>query len=83
MPREHRDTLLKMLGLKDRGKLEEGFVTDIVILDPEKIRDKATFTNPHQYSEGIQYLIVNGEIVIENGNYNGKRVGKALRMNGK
>ena len=71
----------EMLGLKDRGKLEEGKVADIVIIDPEKIKDEATFTNPHQYSEGIQFLIINGKIVIENEKYKGQLAGKVLRMN--
>jgi N-acyl-D-amino-acid deacylase len=73
----------EMLGLKNRGKLKKGFIADIVIFNPEKIEDKATFANPHQYSEGIQYLIINGEIVIEDGKYNGKLAGKTLRMNEK
>jgi len=71
----------EMLGLKNRGKLAEGFIADIVIFDPEKITDKAIFVNPHQYSEGIQFLVINGEIVIEDGNYKGKLAGKALRKN--
>jgi len=71
----------EMLGLKNRGKLAEGFIADIVIFDPEKITDKATFSDPHQYSEGIQLLVINGKIVIEDGNYNGKLAGKALRKN--
>ena len=71
----------EMLGLDDRGKLEKGFVADLVILDPKNIKDHATFDEPHQYSEGVEFLLVNGQIVIENGNYNGKLAGKVLRMN--
>ncbi len=68
-----------MLGLKDRGLIKQGFVADIVVFDPETIRDKATFTEPHQYSEGIKYLLVNGRLVLENGEYSGTLAGKPLK----
>lgn len=70
-----------MLGLNDRGLIEQDLVADLVIFDPDRIRDKATFEEPHQYSEGIDYLLVNGEVVIENGKFNGTLAGKPLRMN--
>ena len=71
----------EMLGLQNRGKIVQGFIADIVIFDPEKIRDIAVYSDPHQYSIGIQYLLINGEIVIESGEYGGKLAGKALRLN--
>jgi N-acyl-D-aspartate/D-glutamate deacylase len=71
----------EMLGLTDRGMIEKGFAADLVIFDPQNIRDKSTFADPHHYSEGIIFLLINGELVIENGEYNGKLAGKALRMN--
>ncbi|MEA1896506.1 MAG: D-aminoacylase [Bacteroidota bacterium] len=71
----------KMLGLSDRGQISEGYVADIVVFNPETIRDLATFDKPHQYSKGIIYLLVNGQIVIEDEVYNGKLEGKTLRMN--
>ena len=71
----------EMLGLTDRGKIKKGFAADLVVFDPQNIRDKATFTDPHHYSEGIVFLFVNGEAVIEHGEYNGKLAGKTLRMN--
>ena len=70
-----------MLGLSDRGMIKKGFAADLVIFDPQTIRDKSTFTDPHHYSEGVVFLFVNGEPVIINGNYNGKLAGKPLRMN--
>jgi len=65
--------------LFDRGLLKEGFWADIVLFDPDKIIDTATYANPHQYPEGIEYVIVNGEIVIEKGNHTEKLPGKVLR----
>ena len=70
-----------MIGISDRGSLKVGHVADIVIFNPETIRDAATFNEPHQYSTGIDYLLVDGIQVIENGVYNGKLVGKPLRIN--
>ena len=67
------------IGLRDRGLLKEGFYADIVIFDPERIIDKATFTDPHQYPEGIEYVIVNGEIVVEKGEHTGAQAGMVLR----
>ncbi|MCK4748478.1 MAG: amidohydrolase family protein, partial [Bacteroidales bacterium] len=70
----------QMLGLNDRGQISEGYVADIVVFDPKTIRDVAAFGDPHQYSKGILYLLVNGQIVIEDEKYNGKLAGKTLRM---
>jgi len=64
-----------MLGLSDRGLIREGFAADILVFDPEKIRDNATYAQPHQYSSGIEFLIINGKTVIENGEYNGALAG--------
>jgi N-acyl-D-amino-acid deacylase len=53
------------LGLKDRGRIAEGMWADITIFNPQTIEDKATYKDPHQYPRGIPYVIVNGELVIE------------------
>ena len=50
----------------DRGLLREGYRADVTIFDPEHVTDKATFDQPHQYSEGIEDVIVNGKLVMEN-----------------
>lgn len=67
------------INLKDRGRLERGKLADIVIFDYDKIQDKATFTEPHQYPEGVPYVIVNGEIVVNSGEHTGAMPGKIIR----
>ena len=54
----------QLLRIKDRGLLREGYYADIVVFDPQTIIDKATFEQPHQYSEGISYVFVNGQAVL-------------------
>ncbi len=71
----------EVLGLEDRGRIEEGMTADIVIFDPDKLTDRATYEAPHQYSEGVRYLLINGKPVIEEGTYNGRLAGKAIRKN--
>jgi len=65
--------------LYDRGLLLPGMAADIVLFDEEEIIDRATFEKPHAYPAGIQYVLVNGVPVIENGRHTGARPGKALR----
>lgn len=67
------------IGLRDRGLLREGAWADIVVFDPGKVVDKATFTDPHQYPEGIPHVLVNGTIAVHDGEYTGALVGKVLR----
>lgn len=67
------------LKLNKRGRLKEGYFADIVIFDPEKIIDKATYDNPHQYAEGVTAVFVNGVQVIKNGEHTGEFSGRALR----
>lgn len=67
------------LNLKKRGRLKVGNFADITVFDPETIIDKATFLDPHQYSVGIEYVLVNGTITIENGKFNENRGGRVLR----
>lgn len=57
----------QILGLDDRGWIREGLAADIVVFDVERIRDTATFFEPHQYAEGVDYVLVNGELVVDNG----------------
>ena len=68
----------RVYGLKGKGILSEGFDADICIFDEEKIIDCAEFDACHKKAEGLNYVILNGEIVVENSNYNGKRMGKII-----
>jgi N-acyl-D-amino-acid deacylase len=67
------------IGLSDRGLIKEGFWADLVIFDSFKVIDKATFTDPHQYPNGIEYVIVNGQKVIDKGEHAGSFPGKVLK----
>lgn len=58
-------------GVKNRGILQDGMKADILVLDPEGITDKATYTNPKQYPVGIEYIFVNGKLVVEKGKHTG------------
>lgn len=66
------------LGIKDRGRLAEGMRADVVVFDPERVIDRATFENPHQYPEGIPWVIVNGAITIDNGRHTGTLPGQVI-----
>jgi N-acyl-D-amino-acid deacylase len=65
--------------LIDRGVLKEGMWADIVVFDPSKVRDLATFEDPNQLSQGMEYVLVNGVPVIDQGKMTGARPGKVLR----
>jgi N-acyl-D-aspartate/D-glutamate deacylase len=67
------------LGLHDRGLLRPGAFADVTLFDPERVIDRATYENPFQYSEGIEYVLVNGQIVLDQGKHTGARPGRALR----
>ncbi|MBK5278741.1 MAG: amidohydrolase family protein, partial [Bacteroidia bacterium] len=68
--------------LRDRGLIREGLAADIVVFDEEIVGDAATFTNPHAYSNGFNYIIVNGEVTVDNGKHTGIRNGKVLKGKG-
>lgn len=69
----------QFLGLQDRGLIREGFWADIVIFNPEKVDNRATYWDPCQYPEGILYVIVNGKIAVDDGKHTGALAGKVLR----
>ena len=68
----------RRLGIHDRGLITEGYFADIAIFDPDEIIDKATFENPHQYAIGTKFVLVNGAVVVENGQHTGARPGRIL-----
>jgi dihydroorotase/N-acyl-D-amino-acid deacylase len=70
-------------GLTDRGLLRPGMAADITIFDAETVTDKATFENPLQYSVGIEYVVVNGVVVLNKGEHTGARPGRVLCGRGK
>jgi dihydroorotase/N-acyl-D-amino-acid deacylase len=76
----HKMTQLPALrmGLKDRGAIVKDYYADIVIFNPATVKDKSTFEKPHQYPEGILYVIVNGVITVDNGIFTSNRAGKVL-----
>ena len=67
------------VGIKERGQLVKGYFADITVFDYERIKDRAVYTDPFQYNEGIEYVIVNGQIVLDQENHTGARPGRALR----
>lgn len=67
------------LGLRDRGLLRPGMKADVVIFDPDAVRDTATFEEPEQYAEGIAWVLVNGTPVVEAGRPTNARPGRVLR----
>jgi N-acyl-D-amino-acid deacylase len=66
-------------GLKNRGLIKEGYVADILLLDENMVADQATFEQPHQYARGFEYVLVNGQLVINQGQFTGALPGKAVR----
>lgn len=65
--------------LRDRGLIREGMAADIVVFDERSVRDQSTFGNPHAYSTGFAYVLVNGTITVANGRHTGARAGQILK----
>jgi len=66
------------LGLKDRGLLKEGLIADLAVFNPQTVIDKATFDEPKEYPTGIDYVLVNGAVVVDEGKHTGVLNGRAL-----
>jgi N-acyl-D-aspartate/D-glutamate deacylase len=69
----------KNLNLDRRGMLKPGFFADVVVFNPDKIQDHATYEKPHKYSTGVQHVFVNGVAVFKNGEHTGATPGRVLR----
>ena len=72
-------TTAKKFNILNRGELKENYFADLVVFDPETVADKADWSNPHQYSVGIKYVIVNGKLTIKEGEHLGALSGKIIR----
>jgi len=73
----------EIMGWPDRGRIKKGAKADLVLLDLKHIKIKTSISNPHQYSRGVRYLVINGEMVIDHENYTGKLPGQVLVLNKK
>jgi N-acyl-D-aspartate/D-glutamate deacylase len=69
----------RRVGLRERGLLKEGMFADITIFDPQRVIDRATFEMPNQYPEGIKYVIINGQVSVDDGKRTAALAGQALR----
>ncbi|MCC6442574.1 MAG: D-aminoacylase [Armatimonadetes bacterium] len=69
----------RRLGLADRGRLEAGSFADIVVFDPERVQDRASFQDAHHFAEGVSHVLVNGRIALEDGNQTETLAGRVLR----
>jgi len=67
------------LSIRRRGRLEPGYFADVVVFDPSTISDNATFSEPHQYATGVRYVLVNGEVVVREGQHTGAKPGRVVR----
>ncbi|GAB2969156.1 D-aminoacylase [Hymenobacter coalescens] len=65
-------------GLEGRGLVRPGYAADLVVFDPATVQDRSTFAQPHQYSVGMKYVLVNGRLTVREGRHNGRRAGQVL-----
>jgi len=70
----------RIMNWDDRGWIKEGYKADIVVLDLENIKIRTSISNPHAYSGGVKYLLVNGELVLDDGEWTGKLSGQVIRL---
>jgi N-acyl-D-aspartate/D-glutamate deacylase len=67
------------LGLTDRGLLRSGMKADVVVFDPAQVRSNATYEEPRQFPDGIDHVIVNGQLVVDAGQHTGALPGRVIR----
>jgi N-acyl-D-aspartate/D-glutamate deacylase len=66
------------VGIIDRGRIARGMRADLVVFDAEEVQDQATFDDPHRYPVGIHYVLVNGRLLVDDGEPTGARPGRVL-----
>lgn len=71
----------KIMNWQDRGWIKNSYKADIVVLDIDDINMETSISNPHRYSEGVKYLLVNGKVVIDDGEWNGTLAGEVIKLN--
>ena len=71
----------KAFGINDRGLIKKGMKADITIFDKNTVKDNATFTSPHQYPDGIKFVLVNGKLAVDDFNFMKLKAGEVLRKN--
>ena len=69
----------RTFSFRDRGEIREGMAADLVVFDPARVEDRATYAKPHQYSSGFDFVVVNGKIAVEDGKLTTARAGRSLR----
>jgi N-acyl-D-amino-acid deacylase len=69
----------RYLGLRDRGLIREGLAADLTIFDPQTVIDTANYDQPKSYPRGINYVLVAGQVVVDQGEHTGARPGRVLR----
>jgi len=69
----------RTFNLRDRGIVREGLAADLLVFDPEKVQDKSTYPQPHQYTEGFDFVVVNGKLLVDSGKLTDLRPGQILR----
>ena len=69
----------RTFNFRDRGRIEPGMAADLLLFDPAKVEDKATFQQPHQYTVGFDYVLVNGTVMVDNGKLTEAKGGQIIR----
>jgi len=69
-------------GLWKKGIVREGMDADLVIFDPDTITDRSTFQEPHQYPAGLPYVMLNGQVVVDQDRYTGRLAGRVVKKQG-
>src|SRR6185295_1473062 len=72
----------QILGLRDRGQIREGFAADVVVFDPAAVGETNSFEKPKSYAQGVDYVLVNGVVVIDKGQHTGAKPGRPLMSAG-